>query len=443
MTKKTTVATIKKKTNKKQPIKVSIVGTPIVHRRGILSLIKNMNKAIAYGDGNIVEKEEYQVVIVSSDCYNSPLLSEFLRHQRIPTYLNGQNVHLINSGTLKIVTDKIFDKLNMSSSANMDADNNFLPPVILCTLEDSYDLIKEKFPSLDTVNRIDNFKDKYLFRKKLKSYDKNFKYQLLTKDTIFKKEFFENNPKVLKPVSGISSTGVKILKHDLKLEKEIFISASKENPMILEDYIDGTEIAVDGFFDTYGKPTILNIMKHDFFSENDVSDYLYYTNFEFLIKHLDKVTSFLEGPFVKAFGSMNCFPFHFEARVEKETGKIIPIELNPYRFSGYGSCDLSWYAYGINPYDTYFFDEKFASWNKSIWNMLPGKEKKINYGFISLENEDHHKNTKELNAICEILEYRIIDLPNNTLKAMVFFKCEQENMAQLKSFIIGKNNIVQ
>jgi ATP-grasp domain len=46
------------------------------------------------------------------------------------------------------------------------------------------------------------------------------------------------------------------------------------------------------------------------------------------------------------------FPIHAELKLMK--GELFPIEFNPMRFGGLGLGDLSYYAFGINPYKYYF-----------------------------------------------------------------------------------------
>lgn len=47
---------------------------------------------------------------------------------------------------------------------------------------------------------------------------------------------------------------------------------------IIEENIEGEEFAVDAYFNSKEKPVILNILKHIFSSENDVSDRVYFTS---------------------------------------------------------------------------------------------------------------------------------------------------------------------
>ena len=47
---------------------------------------------------------------------------------------------------------------------------------------------------------------------------------------------------------------------------------------IIEENIEGEEFAVDAYFNSSGKPVILDILKHIFYSENDVSDRVYFTS---------------------------------------------------------------------------------------------------------------------------------------------------------------------
>ena len=61
--------------------------------------------------------------------------------------------------------------------------------------------------------------------------------------------------------------------HDLYPESVIGTGS-----FILEGYIDGTEYALDAYFDEQGRARILNVLRHDFASAEDTSDRMYVTS---------------------------------------------------------------------------------------------------------------------------------------------------------------------
>jgi hypothetical protein len=76
--------------------------------------------------------------------------------------------------------------------------------------------------------------------------------------------------------------------------------------------------------------------------------------FEYLNKHVLQVTH---------------LPIHAEFRIHKN--QLMPIELNPLRFGGFGLADLAYYGWGINPYDA-FFKEEEPNWEE-IWQKQQGQ----------------------------------------------------------------------
>jgi len=61
---------------------------------------------------------------------------------------------------------------------------------------------------------------------------------------------------------------------------------------IIEQCINGDEFAVDAYFDSKGEPVILNILKHTFSSDNDVSDRVYTTSKNIIEDNIIEFTEF-------------------------------------------------------------------------------------------------------------------------------------------------------
>jgi len=128
---------------------------------------------------------------------------------------------------------------------------------------------------------------------------------------------------------------------------------------IIEECIEGDEFAIDAYYNPSGKPVILNILRHPFSSDTDVSDRVYYTSKEIIMEHLDTFRNTLES--IGGIACLSSFPVHVEVRVD-QYGKVIPIEFNPMRFAGWCVTDIAYSAYGINTYEYYF--------NKVLEKML-------------------------------------------------------------------------
>jgi len=173
-------------------------------------------------------------------------------------------------------------------------------------------------------------------------------------------------PLVLKPSIGFFSAGVAIVPTQdewrdaaeqlaVELGGESFnypASVLNREKILIEDYIAGPEYAIDAFFDANGLPVLLDVMYHVFPSESDTRDILYLTHRE-LIESLRPEIMDLLNQLSQKLELCN-FPFHLEVRRDNSSGRLVPIEVNPYRFAGWGTTDLATFAHGIDVYRSYF-----------------------------------------------------------------------------------------
>ena len=157
---------------------------------------------------------------------------------------------------------------------------------------------------------------------------------------------------------------------------------------IIEGNIEGEEFAVDAYFNSKGKPVVLNIFKHIFSSENDVSDRVYFTSKTVMETYREAVEDLLKE-IGKLVGLRN-FPLHIELRIGEDR-RVQPIELNPMRFAGWCTTDIAYFAYGINTY-RYFLEQLEPEWDK----ILADKEGK-NFCLVML-NRPADLNLKEVKA---------------------------------------------
>jgi len=118
--------------------------------------------------------------------------------------------------------------------------------------------------------------------------------------------------------------------------------------------VDGTELAVDVYYDTEGKPVILNVYEHRFASARDVSDRLYCCGPSVMEKRYEKLMAYFTEVGNKL--QIKDFPLHAELRTYKDT--VIPIEFNPLRFAGLSTNEVAYYAYGFWPPDVYLQQAK-------------------------------------------------------------------------------------
>lgn len=236
------------------------------------------------------------------------------------------------------------------------------------------------------VRGIGLFKDKAAMRAALAPLDPDLFFKTCSVDELFKLDYARLDPPfVLKPSVGFCSVGVYAVQsredweraladiaqnasawHDLYPESVIGAGS-----FILEGYIDGTEYALDAFFDETGAPHVLNVLRHDFASSEDTSDRLYMTSPSIVRETTSLFTSWLNR--VNALVGVRNFPVHVEVRVAD--GHVCPIEFNPLRFAGLGGTDLSLYAYGFRTYQAFLeddvpdFDVAFADKEGKVYSM--------------------------------------------------------------------------
>ena len=250
-------------------------------------------------------------------------------------------------------------------------------PMIYANSENALSWVVKNLPKSNLTRYIKTFKDKVLFRETLKEMYPDFYFkslEYLDINYVEKEEFAF--PLVLKPSVGYLSFGVRVIKdaedweQKVKtLHKEIATNKSKYDEsvvnstmILIEELIQGDEFKVDAYFDKNGEPVILNIMKHLYKDENDISDRLYITSVEVMEQYLSIFTDFLKKLGEKM--DIRNFPLNLEAKINK-AGEVVPMEVNPMRFSGWCDCDITKYAWGFNIYE-YLEKQVHPDWNKIL-----------------------------------------------------------------------------
>lgn len=298
--------------------------------------------------------------------------------------------------------------------------------------ENALDWIYKNLSNDRKIQTIRMFKNKAEFRTVIKEsypelYYKTLLYNQLSDFDIKKIKL----PIILKPNQGFFSLAVytiytnedwaRAIKEIKKLVRE------KANPFnedvishseyIIEEYIKGDEYAVDGYYDEKGSVIILNIFKHIFSSETDVSDRLYITNSKIIETYIEPLEEILNK--VNKNSEIKNFPFHFEVRIEEE--KIVPIEMNPLRFAGWCTTDIAYYAYGINTYEYFFKNEK------PDWATIFKQKKNKSYAMVIMDRTNNSKNEKRKfnykkleNNYSNILELREVDYKTDSIYGFMF-----------------------
>ena len=307
-------------------------------------------------------------------------------------------------------------------------------PLIYSNSENAISWVLENLPNSNLANYIKFFKDKAAFRELLRDIYPNFYFETVEFDELKKLNARDlKYPFVIKPAVGFLSLGVHTV-HEQNDWKDVLSIITKEmenaqslypsnvinsSKFIMEELIEGEEYAIDAYYDRNGDPVILNIFRHPFLNDRDVSDRIYLMSTEIMIKYMAKFALLLRQ--IGEMKDIRNFPLHLEVRVTKDE-VIIPIEINPMRFAGWCTTDVAKYAWGINVYE-YFYFQKRPDWT----NILSNTDRKMFYFSmaevpVGTDRNSINKFDYEsfLSNYSNVLEVRRINPKNNPLFAIVF-----------------------
>ena len=366
-------------------------------------------------------------MIILDNPYVSPLLEDTVAKKFYPV-LNNEMARSLSK----------FDMMNvLSDEAAVDLLKGEKNPQLYSNSENAINWISTHLNFSELPQKIELFKNKAEFRRLLKEIYPDFYFfesgfdSLSTLDT--EKIRF---PVVLKPCVGFLSMGVYIirdaeewadviknLRDDIeKFRGQFPTEVVDASSFIVEELINGEEFAIDAYFDKDGKPVILNIFKHPFSDETDVSDRVYFTSGEIIKSNHDRFESLLSQ--IGSLAQLRNFPLHMEVRVDGE--RVVPIEINPMRFAGWCVTDLAYFAYGIDVYE-YYFEQKTPDWEK----ILKEKGSEFYYFTIAEVPVSVDKSMIReidydgfLKNISHPLEVRKIDYRRHPIFAIVFAKTD-------------------
>lgn len=383
-------------------------------------------------------QEGGKIVIFLDTNYISPMLQDALMRTEIPMYdiVNKRFINKSQAGTLELQEDQL----------------------IIMNSENAIKVLTDHYSQLNVTKWSNLFKNKVAFRQYLAASFPNFYFK---ESTLQELSMMDSNsipyPIILKPAIGYSSVGVQKIKDAQQFTEAVEqlvenngLSSSYSQDIlnfqtfILETYIEGQELAVDAYFNAEGKPVILNLFARMFRDAEDMSDRIYYTSKQVIMRYLSVVEKYLTE--LGASLEMRNYPFHIELRID-DKGVLIPIEVNPLRFAGIGTTELGTYAYDINPYE-YVFNQWEPDWSQKIAKM----DDRI-YSFtcaefdsqLTFEDIDciHHEELKQ--QFEHLLEYRVLPQDSGTTFAVIFFASDSfsqnEHILSLDfmSFITTKN----
>ena len=374
-------------------------------------------------------------MIILEKPYVSAPLVEYLEKSQIAVLRNEMSELLVKQGhKLNLVNDKEFvEQYNQSGKLYAVSENALV-------------WLYPHLAGTELIEKVKIVKDKAEFRKICAKIFPDFYYKEVEMN-----ELRSLNPDklplplVIKPAVGFLSVGVYIVRTkeewnaalddiDKNFAKQCAVfpeTVVKSGKFVLEDFIQGEEYAVDAYYDKDGKPNIINIFHHIFKSETDVSDRLYCMNKEIFETNYGPFNQFL----IDLNGVLNLrnFPMHVEFRVDKNSGRAIPIEINPLRFAGMCLNDLTRHTCGLLPVQAYF--EGTHPDYATMWN---GIEDDV-FSFVVLDKPyettkaiDFEKIKKHFHGV---VETRDIMNPAMSVWGFLFVKTDKAHRAELNEIL--------
>jgi len=316
--------------------------------------------------------------------------------------------------------------------------------------ENALDFVSSHLDFTRLKSYVDLFKDKALFRERLKPYYPNLwftTFELGEIQTVSTEDW--EFPCVVKPAVGFFSLGVYKLDNAnawpalaVQIEDDMAKvqgmypdSVLNSNTFIVEAWIDGDEYAVDAFFDAKGDSVTLNITKHLFSSSDDVGDRVYFTSSDVMRDMLPQTAAFMDQ--LRSLATFVNFPLHFEFRMNPQHG-LVPIEVNPLRFGAWcTTADLATHAWEFNPL-ALFTQGQTPDWKE----LIAQKEGSIFAMVLLNNNSGYHKKEvahfdHEAVAACfqNTLEYRPIEDLRYPLFGILFTQTPETHRDELEKIL--------
>ncbi len=378
-------------------------------------------------------------MIMLDEPYVSGFLKETIKENHIPVLKNTFAI-------TELKEDYPFFISGKDAAQHLTLENY---PHVLCPSENSLEWLHKTAPHSPLAINSLLFKDKVQFRKHTESLYPDLFYREISLSELRNASSSLSYPCVVKPAVGFFSLSVYTLFSEDDT-REMLIDIEKKHQsiehiypksvldttrFIAEEYIQGTEYAFDAYFDVDGNPVVMGIFQHYFASDADVSDRLYITSADIMQEHLSSFTSFLSSINKKL--NLRNFPLHTEVRIDAH-GSIVPIEINPLRFGGWcTTADLTWHAYGYNPYLGFFKNEA------PQWSKILNEHNKFIHGLVVLNNstgvEGSHISSfnyqKLLHDYTSIIELRRTDYKKFPLFGFLFVKIKNDDIRTLEPLL--------
>ena len=374
------------------------------------------------------------MIILEKPYVSAPLVA-YLEEKQIPVLHNEMAAQLTAEGHhLNLLDDKQFSEQYLKKEQ------------LYAVSENALVWLYAQLPESELVKKVKILKDKVAFRRICQQIYPDFYYKEVEMKAL--RSLNPNElplPLVLKPAVGFLSVGVYIVRNkeewqaalddiDRNFAKQCAVfpeTVVRSEKFILEQCIEGEEYAVDAYYDAEGKPNIINIFHHIFKSETDVSDRLYCMSKQIFESNYPAFNQFcidLNG----ALGLRN-FPMHVEFRVDKNTGRAIPIEVNPLRFAGMCLNDLTLHTCHLLPVQAYF--EGIHPDYATMWN---GIENDV-FSFVVLDKPYDTNRKLDFERIKRhfhgVLETRDIMNPAMSIWGFLFTQTTPEHKEELHEIL--------
>jgi len=264
---------------------------------------------------------------------------------------------------------------------------------LLTSGEHALDWVSRELAGTATDKAVLLFKDKARFRRLLQPLFPTLSFTELSLEALRTHvPDAADYPFVAKPSVGFFSIGVHIIRTAADWEKARELIGAEvasvksifpehmlsQTRFLLESYIEGTEFAVDAYYDSAGRPVILNILEHRYAGPEDVSDRLYVSSKRIIEALEPQARKFLDD--INGLAGIRNFPLHAEFRRDG-SGRLVPIEINPLRFGGWCTTgDFAHFAWGFNTY------ELFMNGARPDWETVFSGREDNEYGLIVLDN---------------------------------------------------------
>jgi len=376
-------------------------------------------------------------MFILDEPFASKVLLDTVKKNKYPVLLNDFIKNNVDLSDLTPLSDERFIERFQTK------------PLIYTNSENAISWINENLMFSDLIERIDMFKNKGKFRDMLSGMFPTFYYKEVLLEDLEKLQIKDLQfPFIIKPTVGFFSLGVyyvedetswkdirlKLIEETEKIKDYYPEDVLDSSGFIIEEVIEGVEYAIDGYYDSYGNPVVLNVLKHYFAGKDDVSDRVYVTSVDIVEDVHDKVMRFLTS--LSRLAVVKDFPFHLEIRID-EDGNMVPIEMNPMRFAGWCCTDISVFAYGLNTYE-YFMESMKPDWEEvrkkagdDVFAMCV-IEKGAHIDDSTLAGFDYEK----LKAtFSNVLDIRETDYEKYGVFAFIFVKVDSEDSEELKKIL--------